>query len=75
MTNAVTNRHIVPCRHKGAEKRIYVVWKGDDDGKTEMDSAMTKFGETEYDGDASPAEHFKKIVAFLLSHGFEEIKA
>lgn len=75
MTGVTATRHILPCRHKGAEKRIYVVWKGDGDGKTELEQAMRFFGEAEYDGDASPEAHFRKIANFLRKRGFEEVKA
>ncbi len=68
-------RHIIPCRHRGFYKRIYVVWKGDGDGKVELDSAMQGFGRAEYDPDASPSDHFKGIADYLRGRGFKMIKA
>lgn len=74
MTNTSTTRHVLPCRHKGAEKRIYVVSKGDSDGKEKLDDAMRRFGEEKFDPEASPSEHFRNIADFLRANGFEEIK-
>ena len=74
MTEVTGTRHIVPCRHKGAQKRIYVVWHGEGDGATQLELAMRRFGETEFDANASPAEHFKNVSDFLRRAGFQEIK-
>jgi len=67
-------RHIVPCRHRGAEKRIYLVWEGEGDGRRELETAMTVFGETEFESDVAPSEHFQRIVLFLGRCGFKEIR-
>jgi len=75
MTEVTGTRHIVPCRHRGAQKRIYVVWNGEGDGSAQLDLAMRRFGETEFDASATPAEHFRNIADFLKRAGFEEIKS
>ena len=74
MSELSNTRHIVPCQHKGARRVIYVVWEGEGNGEAQLELTMHRFGETEYDANATPAEHFRSIANLLKGAGFKEIK-